>query len=163
MHRLNFNQTGVHHRKSRIGVHCSKFFSCTTGLILVFFSVVLLARENVENNTAGRITKLDEYVKKANPDYQYKVLSRKQEDGYSVVMMDMTSGTWLSKELVDPTLWQHQLITVIPENLKFKKSLIWIGGGSNDKKRKTSPSSRLLAIAMKTQSMVTEIRMIPNI
>ncbi len=107
-------------------------------------------------------TALDNYIAQPDSTYSYEVVDNKQFDGFSVVRCNMNSVTWLTDKEVNRTIWQHQLITIIPDNLKHKNALMWIGGGSNDSGADKEYDQMLKDIALATQSMVAEIRMIPN-
>jgi len=126
--------------------------------VLFLLFIIISCSAGTSNNNMV----LDEYVKYPDPTYSYQMISNEKLDGYSLVLINMNSLTWLTKDIVDRTVWQHQLVTIVPDNLTHKNALMWIGGGSNNSGKKEKGSQMLVNIALATQSIVSEVRMIPN-
>ena len=126
-------------------------------VLFLLFIIISCSAGTTNNNSV-----LDEYVKYPDPTYSYKMISNEKLDGYSLVLINMNSLTWLTEDIVDRTLWQHQLVTIVPDDLTHKNALMWIGGGSNNSGKKEKGSQMLVDIALATQSIVSEVRMIPN-
>ena len=48
-------------------------------------------------------------------------------------LLNMTSQAWLDKSLVDRVVWTHQLVVVIPDNIRYNgTALMYITGGGNN-------------------------------
>ena len=107
-------------------------------------------------------TPLDDYVSAPDANYTYSLDSSFVDSGCTVNVYAMTSQSWRSPAEVDRTLWDHWLVVYIPPAVTQTESLMWIGGGRNDNPAPSSPDAMLLQAALLTNSIVAEIRMIPN-
>lgn len=83
-------------------------------------------------------------------------------EGYTSLIVDMISQSWLKPGEVDRTLWQHWMVIVIPDEVTTRTGLLVIGGGSNGKSAPDGANARTIQTAMSTRSVVTELTMIPN-
>jgi len=82
---------------------------------------------------------LDDYVAKEEEVYQWKELETHRfksllgGDGYT---LNVTSQKWLNESIVsgpDGALWTHQVIVVVPRNLKYTNvSVAYLTGGCNE-------------------------------
>src|SRR5574339_1072252 len=54
------------------------------------------------------------------------------------------------------------MIMVKPDEVKSSKSLLFISGGNNNSPAPKGADAQIIQIAMTTQSVVTELRMVPN-
>ena len=107
-------------------------------------------------------TPLDDYVAAPDASYSYNVLKTVTGPGYTAYMLDMTSQSWRSKDEVDRTLWQHWLTIVKPDAATGKKALLWINGGSNGGSAPTSPDQLIVSVALDTNSIIADLKMVPN-
>ncbi len=107
-------------------------------------------------------TPLDQYLKKPDSSYAWKIVSEKTVDGMHVVVVDMTSQTWRTKEDVDRPQWQHWMTFAIPEKVQSETGMLFIGGGANGRAAPAEPSPRVLAIAKATGGLVAELHQTPN-
>ncbi len=107
-------------------------------------------------------TPLDDYIAKPDPSYSYSLVRTIDHPQGKIYVIDMKSQTWRSKEEVSRTLWQHWLTIVVPNDVAFDTALLWITGGSNDRPAPTKPDEMLGNIAVRTKSVVAELRMVPN-
>ncbi|MFO7974834.1 MAG: PhoPQ-activated pathogenicity-related family protein, partial [Candidatus Hydrogenedentota bacterium] len=109
-------------------------------------------------------TPLDDYVAAPDPSYSYgpEPITTYSGTGYTATMWPMTSQTWRSAEEVDRTEWEHQLTIIVPAEVSHTKAMLFISGGSNNGHIPPSPPSHLTFIATETQSIVAELRQIPN-
>lgn len=108
-------------------------------------------------------TALDRYVRKPDPSYRFSLAEKRPGDGHTVFVLDMVSQSWLTKAEVDRPEWRHWLTIIRPDTVAHRTGLLFIGGGNN--KRRTPPEridSGLVDIARATQSIVAELRMVPN-
>jgi len=104
---------------------------------------------------------LDRYVAAPDSSYQYELLNTVAGDGYVGYVLEMASQRWRTAEEVDRPLWRHWLTIVRPEHLETSTSLLIISGGSNEKPP-PQLNPVLTQIALTTNSVVSEIRMVPN-
>ncbi len=121
-----------------------------TVALLVFFCLQTVA------------TPLDDYIAAPDPNYSYSLANSISGPGYTAKVWEMTSQAWRSPSEVDRTLWKHWLIVVVPSILHHDKSLLYISAGNNGGPAPSTVDSSLLSAAFLTNSVVAEIRMIPN-
>jgi PhoPQ-activated pathogenicity-related protein len=105
---------------------------------------------------------LDAYIAKPDPAYTWKVVRTVRNAGVTTFVVDLKSQTWLTEKEVDRTLWQHWLVINKPDNVKFDTAFVMIGGGKNGGEPPEGASTEIGTIAKATQSVVAELRMIPN-
>jgi PhoPQ-activated pathogenicity-related protein len=111
---------------------------------------------------AGAKTPLDEYVARPDSNFRYKLVKTTPGKGYTAHLLDMVSQKWRSASEVDRPLWQHWVTIVRPDRVRGDTGLLFIGGGSNDGRVPELADSALVGTAMATQSVVVELRMVPN-
>jgi PhoPQ-activated pathogenicity-related protein len=116
----------------------------------------------VTQRAPGERTALDDYVARLDKNYSYHLVSTLPGDGQTTFILEMTSQAWLTTNEVDRPLWKHWLIVVKPERVTSSKSLLFISGGANDGKLPKSAEDNLRQIALKTKSVVSELKMVPN-
>ncbi len=105
---------------------------------------------------------LDEYIRKPDPAYEWKV--EKSIDGTPLrtVVIHLKSQTWRTTKDVDRPLWEHWLVVASPATPTPKTALLMIGGGSHDRAVPTGPSATVAQIATATGSVVAELSLVPN-
>ncbi len=77
-------------------------------------------------------------------------------------MLSLTSQQWRSAAEVDHPVWEHWLVIIQPDQVKSSTALLFISGGSLGRKAPQSANPALAAIATGTQSVLAEIRGVPN-
>jgi PhoPQ-activated pathogenicity-related protein len=107
-------------------------------------------------------TALDRYVAKADPAFMWKKVATTPEDGATSFTIDMTSQEWRTSAEVNRTTWRHWVTVVKPSTVAHPSALLFITGGSNSGGNAPKPSRTLVEIAKATQSIVAELRMVPN-
>ncbi len=105
---------------------------------------------------------LDDYVARPDPSYRYSLVRTIDHPQGKIHILDMISQSWRSENEVNRTLWQHWLTVVVPNDVAFDTALLWITGGSNDRPAPTQPDDMLANIALRSRSVVAELRMVPN-
>jgi len=110
----------------------------------------------------GPQTPLDKYVAKPDPAYAWKVIKTVPGEGYTTFVVDMKSQRWRSRPEVDRTVWRHWLVIVKPKTVKHDTALLTIGGGNNASPAPDQPSPMSVRFAQATNSVVAELRMVPN-
>ncbi|MGC9055118.1 MAG: PhoPQ-activated protein PqaA family protein, partial [Candidatus Hydrogenedens sp.] len=122
--------------------------------------------QKVIASTNARETKnpgpLDTYVYKPDPNYSYKLVKTEQADKFTIYYIHLTSQSWRSPEEVDRPIWTHWLTIVVPKKVKYSSALLIISGGGNSDEPPTSSSPLLRTIAKDVQTVVAEIKQIPN-
>lgn len=107
-------------------------------------------------------TPLDRYVAAPDPAYSWSTLETRQEGPVTVTVLGMTSQSWLTKKEVSEPLWRHHLVVIRPAEVTSDTSLLFISGGSNDRDTLPKTNAMLAQIAVRTGTVVTELRMVPN-
>ncbi len=111
---------------------------------------------------AAEDTALDRYVQAPDPTYKYELLNTVPGQGFTTYVLELTSQTWRSKAEVDRPVWKHWLTIVRPDKIDSDIGLLYIGGGNNDSKPPQKPDGMIIPIAMGTNSVVAELKMVPN-
>jgi PhoPQ-activated pathogenicity-related protein len=122
---------------------------------------LLLAFAAAIQTRAGE-TSLDRYVRQPDPTYSWKVVRKVQQDGLTQFIVDLKSQTWRTEKDVDRPVWQHWLNIVKPDKPASKTAFLFIVGGANDGKTPQGAEERTVQIARATQTVVAELRMVPN-
>ena len=131
----------------------SRYLMFTFGLVV---TSIVNATDQSEN------TPIDEYVAQLDASYKWTVVDRRSEDGVTTVTIDLTSQTWLDFEQVNQPEWRHWLILSIPKNVRSDIGMLFIGGGSNRNSWPKASNEQTLTIARMTQTVVAELKMVPN-
>lgn len=130
----------------------SHFFSCA------WLTLAVLAARGAEVTQ----TALDRYVAAPDPTYSYKLVGTVPGKGVTTYILEMTSQTWLTTNEVNRTVWKHWMTIIKPDTVTSSTSLLFIGGGSNEREAPTQADGNLTRTALATKSVVTELRMVPN-
>lgn len=107
-------------------------------------------------------TALDEYVAKADPAYSWKLVTKVDADSSTGFILEMTSQSWGEGKQVDRTKWVHTVTIIRPKVLKSDIGFVFVTGGANDGRPRTTVDPVMAGIAEYTGSVVTELRMVPN-
>ena len=107
-------------------------------------------------------TALDRYVATPDSNYKWHVVSTLPGDGYTAYVIDMTSQKWRTEAEVDRPIWQHWVTIFKPAEVKHSTGLLFITGGANDGKPPAKADASLANVAVETNSVVAELRMVPN-
>jgi PhoPQ-activated pathogenicity-related protein len=107
-------------------------------------------------------TALDRYVAKPDSTFSWKLVKQVPGNPMTQYFVDFKSQTWRTERDVDRPVWQHWLIIVKPEKPTSDKAFLYITGGANGKEPPKSADSLVLKIAEATNSVVAELRMVPN-
>jgi PhoPQ-activated pathogenicity-related protein len=111
---------------------------------------------------SGAETALDRYVRKPDSTYAWEVVREVKGDGVTQWVVDLKSQTWRTEKEVNRPVWQHWLIVVKPDQTTAKKAMLFIVGGANGREAPQSAEARTVAIAKATNSVVAELKMVPN-
>jgi PhoPQ-activated pathogenicity-related protein len=121
-----------------------------------------VGREGIATPLNRELTALDRYVAKQDSTYQWQVIAKQDSPEGTVYIIDMTSQTWLTPDEVDRPEWKHWLTVVRPKNATSNKALLFVSGGSNGGGPPKALDQRVAQISAATESVVAELRMVPN-
>jgi len=107
-------------------------------------------------------TALDDYIKKADPEYKWSVAKTIEGNPSTTTIIKLTSQAWRTKEEVDRPVWEHWLIVIKPKVLKTNKVFLMVTGGNNVSKMPEEANKTVQQLADLTGSIVAELRMVPN-
>jgi PhoPQ-activated pathogenicity-related protein/S-formylglutathione hydrolase FrmB len=121
------------------------------------------AEEPKEKEPAAvKKTPLDDYVAKADPTYSWKLVKTIPGDGCTTFVVDLKSQSWRAAPEVDRAVWQHWLVIVKPDEVKYDTAFLRIGGGRNGGEPPDKPNPQSVLMAKSTNSVVADLSMIPN-
>jgi PhoPQ-activated pathogenicity-related protein len=127
-------------------------------LALLFF--VGLALAYVPRGAAQ--TALDRYVAAPDGSYKYALANKVEGLGYTMYVLEMTSQQWKTMAEVDHPVWKHWVTVVKPAHVASPIGFLFITGGLNGDPMPAKPDSMLVAMALSTNTIASEIRMVPN-
>jgi PhoPQ-activated pathogenicity-related protein len=107
-------------------------------------------------------TALDRYIAKPDSNYSYKLVSKKEAEGATVYILEMTSQQYLTTNEVDRPIWKHWMTITRPNQVTTTTGLLFISGGSNGKPAPENPDPNFARMAVETKSIVSELKMVPN-
>jgi PhoPQ-activated pathogenicity-related protein len=107
-------------------------------------------------------TALDRYVAKPDATYSWKVVRSVPGNSVKQFVVDLKSQTWRTEKDVDRPVWQHWLTIVKPQNTSSKIAFLRITGGANGGEAPTAAEAATLRLAETTNSVVAELKMVPN-
>ena len=135
----------------------------STLLLLTLYLVVVSAFAQAQAPApASDITALDKYIAAPDASYKYELVNKVPGKGYTTYILNMTSQTWRAQSEVDRNVWRHWMIMVKPDQVNSSKSLLYISGGNNNSAAPKEADPPVVQVAMATNSVVTELRMVPN-
>ena len=75
------------------------------------------------------------YIDKPEPAYKWSDTGvRLRDEGWTGYLLNFTSQTWLSPELVTRSEWWHQLLIIVPDSLQvLDTAALWVEYGDNTK------------------------------
>jgi PhoPQ-activated pathogenicity-related protein len=120
-------------------------------------SLPLLVAQSSRNETA-----LDRYVRQPDPAFQFQPVSQLKTQDVTVQVLELTSQRFLTEKEIDRPLWKHWLSIYRPDRVEFSTALLIITGGNNGSKPPDKADEFAAAIARKSNSVVAELRMVPN-
>src|SRR6185295_3597744 len=114
--------------------------------------------------TAARAgeTALDRYVAKPDPTYSWKVVRTVAGNPLTQYIVDLKSQTWRTEKDIDRPVWQHWLTIAKPANPSSKIAFLRITGGANGGEAPASAEAATTRLAEATNSVVAELKMVPN-
>ena len=125
--------------------HIYKFFIVTI--------IITSCNNEIENP-------LKEYVYGTQDEYSYEVVDSIIKDNWTGYHIKMVSGKWLNEKLVDETEWWHYVDIIIPKDVEFDKSLMFIDGGTRDEEFFRLDSTSI-SYAIESKSVIANVSNIP--
>ena len=110
----------------------------------------------------SRQTALDRYVGTPDPAFRFSVVATRPGAGHTAYLLEMVSQRWLTTAEVDKPEWRHWLTIIKPDTVAHPTALLLVAGGDSKRKTPDKTDAGLLDIALTTQSVVAELRMVPN-
>jgi len=107
-------------------------------------------------------TALDDYVKRPDGAFRYEVVRTMQSEEGTGYILDMVSQTWRKGDEVNRTEWRHWVHIAVPKVVRHGTALMIIDGGRNGGPAPEKLDSAAVSIAVRTQSVVARIQMVPN-
>src|SRR6185436_979847 len=111
---------------------------------------------------ARKQTALDRYVYKPDSNYGFKLVNTTKGEGYTAYVLELTSQQWRAAEEVDRPIWKHWLTIIQPDKVATATGFLYINGGSNVSKMPASADASLAGMAVGTQAVVADLRMVPS-
>jgi PhoPQ-activated pathogenicity-related protein len=75
---------------------------------------------------------LVDYVYRPDPNYEWSVYSRTQQQGFTTVYLSMTSQQWFDETLTDKPIWHHYVVVHVPDTIRYPDAaFMYISSGSN--------------------------------
>lgn len=127
---------------------------------LLFAASVSQALELTNPDTA-----LEEYVKYQDGAYQSQLLATIPGKGFTALVYRIVSQKWLDDTEVDRSLWEHNLVTIVPDNVQTATSLLYVAGSNNTDQvpDASHPVIQIISqLAMGSQSITSAIFQVPN-
>lgn len=131
-------------------------------LVVIVLSAAIGAGPLQAPSGAPVQTALDRYVAAPDPAFGWKVLRQSRVDGGTSTLLEMTSQRWLTEREVERPLWTHWITVVRPSSVVTDVALLFITGGSNQRKPPAAPPAWLLDAARETGTIAAELRLVPN-
>ncbi len=130
--------------------------------LLAWVTLIALASAYAGPRAGRDRTALDRYVHKPDSSYEYKLVNSIAGTGFTAYLLEMTSQEWRSPAEVDRAKWEHWLVIIQPEQVRSSTGFLFINGGRNGGRTPRGAEPILAAVAVQTQTVVADLRMVPN-
>jgi PhoPQ-activated pathogenicity-related protein len=127
-----------------------------------FCVLLVLAAASFAFAASSKETALDRYVHATDPSYKWELVSTIRGDGFKAYVLDLTSQTWKPPVEPDRTVWKHWLTVYVPTLVEHTTGFLYITGGNNKNAAPEKADAGMAEIATATNSVVAELRMVPN-
>jgi PhoPQ-activated pathogenicity-related protein len=107
-------------------------------------------------------TALDRYAAAPDSAFRWSVVATRPGEGHTAWLIDLVSQRWLTTAEVDKPEWHHWLTIIKPDTVRHDTAFLLVAGGDSKRKVPDKTDPGLLDIALSTQSVVVELRMVPN-
>lgn len=123
---------------------------------------LLLPGVSLAGDAGLKLTALDEYVRAADDNYRFSVLSSVAGPGYKTFIVEMTSQQWLTEKEVNLPLWEHFMSITVPDNVASDIGFLTISGGSKSRAAPTAAPDSDIRRALQSKTVVSTLYMVPN-
>lgn len=110
----------------------------------------------------GSLTALDKYVAAPDPNYAFRLVSRKRAKAGTFYVLHLASQVWRTGRDVDRILWRHWLEVYVPDRVEHDTALLFVTGGDNNSEPPEGPQPILMQIAVDTRSVTARLLDVPN-
>jgi len=131
------------------------FFIILVGLI--FNSCISKSDNNLKDFSVKLIK---DYSDKTKSEYNYKILDSTILQNAVLYHVKMTSGKWLSNQVVSDSIWWHIVDIVVPRITTSNNALLFIGGGTKFD-QEIFLDSLTIQKAIKIKSVIAHVSNIP--
>jgi PhoPQ-activated pathogenicity-related protein len=107
-------------------------------------------------------TALDRYVAAPDPAFKHSVAATRPGAGHTAFVLDLVSQSWLTTAEVDKPEWHHWLTIIRPDTVRHRTAFLFVTGGNAQRGMPERTDPGLVDIAVTTQSVVVELRLVPN-
>ncbi len=130
--------------------------------LLLCFLLLGFAQQSAFSQKVRNPTALDRYVQTPDANYKFELKNTTPGNGFTSYLIEMTSQSWRKPSEVNRTLWKHWLVVIRPDKVDHTTGFLFITGGSNNDQQEPKIDPLLVETAMTTNSVVTQLRMVPN-
>jgi PhoPQ-activated pathogenicity-related protein len=103
---------------------------------------------------------LKDYVYRNDPAYSYQLVGQlSSEEGFTAYFLNMNSQNWRTEEEVTPTLWNHWVTLIVPDQLTTNTANLTIVGGNFSE---TPPVAQDLALFVQLATATGSIQVVVN-
>ncbi|CAF3515250.1 unnamed protein product [Adineta steineri] len=136
-----------------------QYIRCIVGfLLLVVINVLFIGK--------CQSTPLDDYVKAADPNFNWTVIQVYQQPDYVLYILNFTSQKWFDEKFSSRPIWWHYLCISVPHKLtRPNNAFMLIDGGSNNNglpKPQDNFVSLTSMFAVSSGSIGVDLQDIPN-
>jgi len=75
---------------------------------------------------------LEAYIKQDDGAFRYDHVASIPATGFTIHLYNLVSQVWRSSDEIDHTLWQHQLVIVVPDQVVGDTGMLFVGDNDND-------------------------------
>ncbi len=128
--------------------------------LLLVFSGRLLALDIHDPKQA-----LQAYAQQDDGAFHYDHIASIPVPGVTLHLYSMISQVWRSSDEIDRTLWQHQLVIAVPDQVAFDTAMLFVGDNDNDDPLvdENDIIVQIIAqLAQGSQTIVAAVYQVPN-
>ncbi|EFA78908.1 hypothetical protein PPL_08376 [Heterostelium album PN500] len=137
------------HLSSKKIYKMSKLISLSL-LLIIFISTSLSTKD------------LEDFIYKDDPSFGYVYNSKIDKVGYTIYILNYTSGTWLDSELTSNPVWYHWLHICIPNVVTTETAFLWNDKGDYSTSANYTPHPLAQHICSNTGSIAAFLYQNPN-
>ncbi|EFA86756.1 hypothetical protein PPL_00561 [Heterostelium album PN500] len=113
-------------------------------------------------STTSSTKELEDFVYKSDPAFGYTYHSKIDKVGYTIYVLNYTSGTWLNSELTSNPVWWHWLHICIPDIVTTQTAFLWNENGDFSSPANYTPYPLAEHICANTGSIAAILYQNPN-